>query len=211
MPLFWKAFITLGLASSPSKSQIELAVPRALTEGGCQASVVPGQPQVSSAPKRKLRQRAPHSLSGHASGTWQLQLRGTVMLRQKALRTCKNSAAISDKVDKLVALKKHGGLCFLQRRGTHKWTSCLLRVHITILLLLLSLRRYVLCFKYCPYIVNQHTWRQRWKLRKSNLFYLFVPRQCNPKRHDFTKNYLKTCNIPTCYTAFATNRNPVDL
>lgn len=119
MPLFWKAFITLGLASSPSKSQIELAVPRALTEGGCQASVVPGQPQVSSAPKRKLRQRAPHSLSGHASGTWQLQLRGTVMLRQKALRTCKNSAAISDKVDKLIALKKHGGSVFSTKERKH--------------------------------------------------------------------------------------------
>lgn len=39
----------------------------------------------------------------------------------------------------------------------------------------------------------------------------FCPQECNPKRHDFTKNYLKTCNIPTCYTAFATNRNPVDL
>lgn len=41
------------------------------------------------------------------------------MLRQKALHTCKNSAAISDKVDKLIALKKHGGSVFSAKERKH--------------------------------------------------------------------------------------------
>lgn len=69
-----KGFHHSRVASSPSKRQIELAFPRAFTEAGgvCQASVVPGQPQVSGAPKRKLRQRALSPLSGYALGAWQL-------------------------------------------------------------------------------------------------------------------------------------------
>lgn len=74
-----KGFHHSRAASSPSKRQTELAFPRAFTEAGgvCQASVVPGQPQVSSAPKRKLRQGAPRPPSGHALGAWQLQLKST--------------------------------------------------------------------------------------------------------------------------------------
>ena len=69
-----KGFHHSRVASTPSEHQIELAFPRAFTEAGgvCQASVAPGQPQISGAPKRKLGQRAPSSLSGYALGAWQL-------------------------------------------------------------------------------------------------------------------------------------------
>lgn len=105
-----------GGGQFPFKAQIELALPGALAESGCQASVVPGRPRVSGALTRRPRQGAPRRRQGMPQGAGSCHWEGSRHLQKFRQFWIKRLISFH--------FKSTEAVCFLQRKHINGHIFC---------------------------------------------------------------------------------------